>query len=82
MNYNEADLKRMLFLEGEISKTLAPYRSNTEAMLAVLALARAAKKLIMLYPPQQRAEAVDVVSLFLSSRVPGDIGSLDKLFVN
>lgn len=65
LKFDKEQSDRMLFLQAEIEKTLAPYRENTEAGIAVFALVRCAKKLLELYPDATRADLTEVIIYFL-----------------
>lgn len=54
MSFKNEDLQQVERIQGELTKTLLPYRGNTEAMLAIFALLRCARILLWLYPTSVR----------------------------
>lgn len=52
---------RMRQIENEITKTVLPFKGNTEAMIVVFALIRVAGTLLDLYKPNTRKVIVEEV---------------------
>lgn len=73
LRFEQADADRMTFLENKISKTIAPYRENTEAALAIFALVRCARVLLQLYPLHVQVALIDTLHAFLrgETKQPG-----------
>lgn len=67
LEFSAENLKRMKFVQREITRAILPYRENTEAALVILALVGAVKILLDLYNPNARAELVEVVVAFLAN---------------
>jgi len=67
LEFNAENLERMKHVQREVTKSILPYRENTEAALVVLALVGAVKILLDLYNPQARAELVEVIVAFLAN---------------
>lgn len=63
-----ADTERMHFLQQEIEKALLPYRENTEAAIAILALIRVTRILLRQYPPPVQEEMFKAIGAYLAGK--------------
>jgi len=74
LEFRDVDAAQMKRVEQVIVEALAPFRAQTEAALAVFALARCMRTLLRLYPETTRQSLTDVVVDFLDGRTaPRDV---------
>lgn len=64
-SFRTDDVEQMKRVENEVARTLAPFRGNTEAALAVFALVRCARLLLRLYPAKTQKELIPVLVDYL-----------------
>lgn len=70
LQFRQPELEQMKRIENEVARTLAPFRANTEAGLAIFALIRCARLLLRLYPERTQQELLSVVVPFLQGGPP------------
>ena len=66
--FRREDRDQMFKVENELSRVLNAHAHNTEAALAVFALARCANQLLKLYPPSTREQLARVLTDFINQR--------------
>ena len=67
LEFSAENLARMKHVQGKITRSILPFRENTEAALVILALVGCVKILLDLYNPAARGELVEVIIAFLGN---------------
>lgn len=68
--YTAAEETQVRRMQLEIAKALQPFSHNTEAALAVFAMARNMRTLLRQYPPEVRDALVEAVKMYLDGTSP------------
>ena len=74
MDFSNEDQAQIAAMQRALAVALLPYRQNTQAALAVIALVRCARTLIRLYPNETREALTEASRRYLAGEAADEGG--------